>query len=69
MPKQYQNLFTRLLSKIRSAVITETPIELAACEYCRKTECSQGNWETCENRIKEMNYIKQNRLQQNDSQT
>lgn len=62
MQKQKQNLIKRLLSKFSNAVITEVPLELEACEYCRKTECSQGNWETCENRIKEMNYIKQNRL-------
>jgi hypothetical protein len=35
--------------------IQDVPEEIAACEFeCRRTECRQGEWETCPNRRRGM---------------
>jgi len=49
------NIFKRLKHAWRGFLIADLPPELAQCEDgCRIGECSQGKWETCENRIRRM---------------
>ena len=48
---------TGLLAKLRQwareVLIDEVPAAMAVCEFdCRKLECSHGDWETCENRLR-----------------
>jgi len=32
--------------------VQETPVELSRCEFgCRSTNCLQGEWENCKNRL------------------
>jgi hypothetical protein len=42
----------RLLFWLRSLFIQEVPPGMAHCEFgCRKLECSQERWETCQTRL------------------
>lgn len=42
----------RLLFWLRSLFIQDVPRSMAHCEFgCRKTECSQAEWQNCKNRI------------------
>jgi len=51
MDEQNRNRLKRLLQTISQPIIQDVPPELDACEFCRKTECSQDEWIVCENRI------------------
>ena len=47
--------FSRLRRWIRDRLIQDVPEDIAACEFeCRRTECLQGDWETCEKRLRGM---------------
>jgi hypothetical protein len=47
--------FRRLRRWIKRRLIQDVPEEIAACEFeCRRTECQQGEWETCERRLRGM---------------
>jgi hypothetical protein len=40
---------------LKAQLIQDVPEDIAACEFeCRKIECRQGDWETCENRLRGM---------------
>ena len=40
---------------IKGRLVQDVPEEIAACEFeCRRTECKQGDWETCERRLRGM---------------
>jgi hypothetical protein len=41
----------RLVQAISQRAIQEVPPELEACQYCRKSDCSQNEWLVCEDRI------------------
>ena len=50
---------TRFVRKVweflASKWIGEVPDDIACCEFnCRKLYCEQGEWETCEHRLKYM---------------
>ncbi|MCB0210576.1 MAG: hypothetical protein KDJ52_14655 [Anaerolineae bacterium] len=51
MNNQKHNILKGILQRIKDDWIQEIPLELAACEVCRKTECSEDEWIVCENRI------------------
>jgi hypothetical protein len=37
----------------KTRLIQNVPEEIAACEFeCRRTDCLQGEWETCPNRLR-----------------
>jgi hypothetical protein len=39
----------------KTLLIQDVPEEIAACEFeCRRTDCRQGEWETCPNRLRGM---------------
>ena len=45
----------RLQRWIKTRLIQDVPKDIAACEFeCRRTECRQGEWETCERRLRAM---------------
>lgn len=47
--------FFRLRRWIKGRLIQDVPEDIAACEFeCRRTECHQGDWETCEKRLRGM---------------
>ena len=47
--------FYRLRRWIKGRLIQDVPEDIAACEFeCRRTECQQGKWETCEKRLRGM---------------
>ena len=47
--------FRRLRRWMRSRLVQDVPEDVAACEFeCRRTECKQGEWETCERRLRGM---------------
>lgn len=47
--------FRRLRRWFKSRWIQDVPEDIAACEFeCRRLECRQGEWETCENRLRSM---------------
>lgn len=41
----------RVLQRIGESILQDVPSELAACEICRKTECTEDEWIVCDNRI------------------
>ena len=50
-----QDRIHRLRQWFKTRLIQEVPEEIAACEFeCRKTECREGDWETCEKRLRGM---------------
>ena len=49
------NYLRRLWRWIKTRLIQDVPEDIAACEFdCRRTECRQGDWKTCENRLRGM---------------
>ncbi len=48
---QHESMLKRLLHTTSQHIIQDVPPELHACEICRKTECLQDEWITCENRL------------------
>ena len=47
--------FRRLRRWLKSRLIQDVPEAFAACEFeCRRMECRQGDWETCEKRLRSM---------------
>jgi hypothetical protein len=53
MDQPKPGLIRRLISRLRSNIVQETPPELSACEVCGKLVCSQEEWITCEHRLVE----------------
>ena len=51
MNQQKRNALKNILRRVKINLIQETPVEISACEICRKTECSEDEWIRCENRI------------------
>ncbi len=51
MDDQVRGRLQRLLQGIGRRIIQDVPVELDACEICRKTECTQDEWIVCEERI------------------
>ena len=51
MDQQKRNILKDILRRVKINLIAETPAELSACEICRKTECTEDEWISCENRI------------------
>ncbi len=49
------NIFKKLKRGWRDFVVANLPPELAQCEDgCRVSECTQGAWLTCKNRLRRM---------------
>ncbi len=51
------NVKTGLVSRmgrwLRDAIIQEVPRDTEACEFdCKARDCTRGEWETCENRLR-----------------
>jgi hypothetical protein len=47
--------FHRLRRWIKRRLIQDVPEDIAACEFeCRRMECRQGDWQTCEKRLRGM---------------
>jgi len=45
-------LFQRLGQFVTRQLVEAAPEDIAICEFdCRKRQCTQGEWETCERRI------------------
>ena len=48
--------FARVWQWFKGWWIGEVPAELAPCEFdCRKAECHEGDWNTCERRLAHAN--------------
>lgn len=47
----------RLFLRLTDGLIQEVPPEIAQCELCRKTECSEHQWIVCDNRIAYAKYL------------
>ena len=48
-------MFKWLKTFLARHLVQDVPIDLARCEFgCKKTECSQDEWETCKNRINDV---------------
>ncbi len=46
-------VFSRLRSSISSRLVVRVPDEMSCCEFdCRKTECLDGDWEGCQQRLR-----------------
>ena len=42
----------RLRCLVTDQIIQDVPSDIAVCEYdCRKSQCTLGEWETCEHRL------------------
>lgn len=47
------NSFHRLWRFVRRQIVDDLPEELVICEFdCRKGQCQQDQWETCDRRIR-----------------
>ncbi len=48
-----QTLRKQLWERLKDQVVQDVPEEDATCEFdCRKQQCTEGEWATCERRIK-----------------
>lgn len=54
-----------ILKNFKNEIIQDVPDELGECEICRKTECSNDKWITCENRIAHMKCLEEMEKSQN----
>jgi len=42
----------RLWQRLKDRLVQEVPDEVGACEYgCRKPDCRNGDWDSCQRRI------------------
>lgn len=57
MHQKKRNALREVLQRIKNNLIEETPTE--SCEICRKTDCSEDEWITCEDRIAHANCLKE----------
>ncbi|MCB9076061.1 MAG: hypothetical protein H6631_00545 [Anaerolineaceae bacterium] len=62
MDKQKRTILQRILLRIKDEIVQEVPADLAACEICRKTDCRDDEWITCENRIAHAKCLEEIRL-------
>ena len=62
MDDQKRNILQRVLQRLKNEWVQEIPLEIAACEVCRKTECTEDEWITCENRIAHAKCLEEIRL-------
>jgi hypothetical protein len=53
-----------LFARIWGRIVADTPPELAACEDCRWTECTQRDWERCRDRIQRQREAQRERARQ-----
>ena len=45
--------FYRLWQRLKNKIIQEVPEDYGWCEFdCKKLQCSMGDWENCENRLR-----------------
>ena len=51
MEQRKRNKLRDLLQRLKNEIVQDVPPELDACEICRKTECYDDEWITCENRM------------------
>lgn len=43
----------RFFQWVRKQIVQDVPEDAALCEFdCRKEQCTQGEWESCERRLK-----------------
>ena len=48
----YGSAWQRLWQQLKKRLVQEVPEEVCACEYdCRKPECRNGDWESCQRRL------------------
>jgi len=48
-----ENPFTRFGRWVRDQIVQDVPEDIALCELdCRKGQCTMGEWESCERRLK-----------------
>jgi hypothetical protein len=46
-------LVARMKRWISGRIIKEVPSDMATCEFhCRELDCSRGDWDTCEDRLR-----------------
>jgi hypothetical protein len=50
-PKQVRGYLLQLWQRFKGALVKDVPEDMAVCFDCRKDQCSQGEWDTCERRI------------------
>ncbi|MCB0168896.1 MAG: hypothetical protein KDI79_32005 [Anaerolineae bacterium] len=62
MDEQKRNALQRLLQRLKDDWVQEIPLETAACEVCRKTDCTEDEWIRCENRIAHAKCLEEIRL-------
>ena len=45
--------FSRLWQWLKNKIVQEVPEDDGWCEFdCKKLQCSMGDWENCENRLR-----------------
>jgi hypothetical protein len=48
----YESTWQRLWQRLKRKLVQEVPEEMCACEYdCRKPDCRNGDWESCQRRL------------------
>ena len=47
------NLLRNVWDRVRRQIVCEVPETDALCEFdCRRLQCTEGEWETCERRLR-----------------
>jgi len=64
MSKSYEkgvSNFYKLWQRLRNKVIQDVPEDIQLCEFdCHKLECSMGDWEKCERRLRSIAQTQKN---------
>lgn len=56
------SIMRRLWNSVIKKWVADVPDDIACCEFnCRELHCEQGQWETCEHRLRYQAIIKQRR--------
>ncbi len=54
-PKNKTSLGRRLWNLMTKGWVADVPENVSCCEFnCRELNCDQGQWETCEHRLRHM---------------
>ena len=69
-PPKEMSTIRRLLNAFAKGWISQVPDDIACCEFnCRESQCEQGTWETCENRLRFVALAKRGPNESSDNTT
>jgi hypothetical protein len=58
-------LFRRIRESLSRRLVSRVPDEMSCCEFeCRQTQCLEGEWEHCRQRLEDIDRLREGRGQE-----